>query len=207
MKLLISFNILDLDKALTVAALIEPHADLFIIGPLLIYKYGEQSVKSFRNMFPEKPLMAKAQVLERPVESVTLFASAGADWISVLAGAGAETIHTATTTAKDKGVKVVLDLADASSIGQTALEAERLGAEALTVLKPRVEDTRAPFTDNWNMIQGNTKLPIFMASHISRDNVGEVLGLNPSGIILGSAVVNADNPLEEIRYFAELLKK
>ena len=40
------------------------------------------------------------------------------------------------------------------------------------------------------MIQGNTKLPIFMASHISRDNVGEVLGLNPSGIILGSAVVN-----------------
>ena len=57
------------------------------------------------------------------------------------------------------------------------------------------------------MIQGNTKLPIFMSSHISRENVGEVLGLNPSGIILGSAVVNADNPLEEIIYFAELLKK
>ena len=145
MKLLISFNILDLEKALTVAALIEPHAEMFIIGPLLMYKYGEHSVKSFREKFPEKPLMAKAQILERPVESVTLFSKAGADWISVLAGAGAEAIHSATTTARDKGVKIILDLADASSIGQTALEAQRLGVEALTVLKPRIEDTRVPF--------------------------------------------------------------
>ena len=65
--------------------------------------------------------MAKAQILDRPAESVTLFTDAGADWISVLAGSGAETIHTATTTARDKGVKIMLDLADASSIGQNGL--------------------------------------------------------------------------------------
>ncbi len=207
MKLLISFNILDLEKALTVAAIIEPHATMFVIGQLLIYKYGEESVKKFRAMFPEKLLMVKSQILERPAESVALFSKAGANWISVLAGAGAETIHTATTIAREKNTKIILDLADSRSIGQTALEADRLGAEALSVYKPSVEDSRAPFTDNWHMIQGNTKLPIFMASPISHENVSEVLGLNPAGVIIGSAVVNAEDPLKEITYFSQLLEK
>ena len=138
MKLLISFNILDLEKALTVAAIIEPHATMFVIGQLLIYKYGEECVKRFRAMFPEKLLMVKSQILERPAESVALFSKAGANWISVLAGAGAETIHTATTIAREKGTKIILDLADSRSIGQTALEADRLGVEALAVYKPSV---------------------------------------------------------------------
>lgn len=206
MKLLISFNILDLEKALTVAVSVEPHATMFIIGPLLLYKYGEESVKRFRAQFPEKTLMVKAQILERPAESVTLFSKAGANWISVLAGAGSETIHTATTIAREKGTKIILDLADANSMGQAALEAQRLGVEALSTNKPRIDDTRTPFTDNWHMIQGNTRLPIFIASPISHENVAEVLGLNPAGIILGSAIVNAEDPLKEAMYFSKLLE-
>ena len=57
------------------------------------------------------------------------------------------------------------------------------------------------------MIQGNTKLPIFIASPISHDNVGEVLGLNPAGVIIGSAVINAEDPLKEITYYTQLLEK
>lgn len=206
MKLLISFNILDLERALAVASSVED-ASTFIIGPLLIYKYGEECVKKFRAQFPEKPLLVKAQILERPAESVALFAKAGATWVSVLAGAGNEAIHTASTIARNNNTKIILDLSDASSMGQTALDAERIGVDALMVNKPSIEDTRSPFTDQWYMIKGNTKLPIFMSSNITRETVGTVLGLEPAGVIIGSAIVNAQDPEKEMAYFSELVKE
>ena len=206
MKLLISFNMLDIEQALTTAALVEPHASMFTIGPLLIYKYGEQAVKRFREAFPKKTLIVEAQLLERPQETVTLFSKAGADWISVMAGSDKRTIHTACATARNEKTKIVIDLADASSVGQSALEAKSLGAEALSFHKPSVEEGRVPFIDRWHMVKGNTTLPIFISAHISRENVGEVLGLEPSGIIIGSSIVNANDPLAEATYFADLLK-
>jgi 3-keto-L-gulonate-6-phosphate decarboxylase len=207
MKLLISLNTGDLGRALEVAAIIEPHVSMFIIGPLLLYKYGEESVKQFRLIFPEKPLMIKAQILERPAESVALFSLAGANWISVLAGAGSETIHSATTIAREKGTKIILDLTDSCSMGQAALEAERLGVEALSVTRPTVEDARSPFTDNWHMIQGNTKLPIFIATSLTQKNIDDIISLDAEGIILGSAVITAENPLKEILAIKKLLPR
>ncbi len=206
MKLLIAFNSLDIEQALTVAALVEPHASMFTIGPLLIYKYGEQSVRRFKEAFPKKPLFVEAQILERPQETVKLFSKAGADLISVMAGAGKHTIHTASSTARNERTKIIIDLADAPSVGQSALEAKNLGAEALTFHKPSVDDGRVPFIDRWHMVKGNTSLPIYISAHISRENIGEVLGLEPSGIIIGSSIINASDPLKEATYFADLLK-
>ncbi len=207
MKLLIAFNLLDIEQALSVASLVEPYASMFTIGPLLLHKYGEQAVKRFKEAFPEKQLLVEAQLLERPQETITLFANAGADWISVMAGAGSRIIQSACTTARDQGKKVIIDLADASSIGQAALDAKRFGASALSFHKPSVDDARVPFIDRWHMVKGNTSLPIFISAHISRENIGEVLGLEPSGIIIGTSVVTADDPVSEVTYFADLLKK
>ncbi len=206
MKLLVAFNLLDLESALSIARSIEQQVDLFTVGPLLLYKHGVAAVERFKEALPEIPLVVEAQILERPQESVNLFSDAGASWISVMAGAGQKVITTACSTARNKGTKIVLDLADASSVGQSALDAQRFGAVALSFHKPSVDDSRVPFIDRWHMVKGNTELPIFVSAHISRENVGEILGLEPSGIIIGSSVVQADNPLEEIKYFSELVK-
>ena len=72
--------------------------------------------------------------------------------------------------------------------------------------KPSVDDSKVPFIDRWHMVKGNTELPIFVSAHISRENVGEILGLEPSGIIIGTSVVQADNPLKEITDLSELVK-
>ncbi len=205
MKLIVAFNLLDIESALSVARSIAKDADLFAIGPLLLYKYGVNAVERFKEAV-EVPLIAEAQVLERPQETITLFSDAGASWISVMAGAGQKVITTACTTARNSGSKIMIDLADASSVGQSALDAQRFGAEALTIHRPEIDDTRVPFEDRWEMVKGNTELPIYISAHISRNNVGDILGLNPSGIIVGTSVVQAEDPREEVAYYTSLIK-
>ena len=207
MKLLIAFNLIDLEKALEVASRVEEHVDLFTIGPLLLYKYGIKAVERFHEAFPRKSLLVEAQILERPQQAVKLFSDAGADWISVMAGAGTSIIHTACSVAQDTGRKIILDLADANSLGQAALEAQGLGVKALAFHKSREEEEGSSFLDRWDMIKGNTHLPIFISSHISRDNVGDILSLDPAGIIIGSSVVLSENPKTEVAYFAELINR
>ncbi len=207
MKLLISFNVTDLDKALSIAADVAPYADTFTIGSLLLYTYGSHAVKQFRQAFPDKELFAEAHIVDHPKETTALLSKAGATYVSVMAGAGSPIIHAASSSARNNGSKVIIDLADASSVGQSALEAQRLGAFALTFHKPTVDEDRVPFIDQWQMVKGNTNLPIYLSAHISRKNVDEILALEPSGIIIGSSIIQADKPAEEAQYFADLIKK
>lgn len=205
MKLQIAFDITDLDKALAVAEKIEPHVDIFEIGTLLLYKHGESAVKKFREKFPQKQLLADAKIIDRSKDATPIFAHAGADWITIMAGADKNVIHTGCTVARSLGKKIMLDLSDASSPGQAALEAKSLGVDALIFHKPSVEDEHVSFLDRWEMVKGNTNLPIFISAHITRENIADVLSIGASGIIIGGAVVNAADPLQELAYFTDIL--
>ncbi|MBA3751611.1 orotidine 5'-phosphate decarboxylase [Candidatus Dependentiae bacterium] len=206
MKIQISFDITDLDRALEVARLVEPQADIFEIGSLLIYKYGEHAVKRFREEFPQKTLLADAKIVDRSKDAVALFAQAGADWITVMAGISRGIIHTACTTAHSMGKKVMLDLSDSSSLGQSALEAKSLGVDALFFYKPTTPDDQVPFLDRWEMVKGNTQLPIFIGGTITRKNVSETLSLGAAGIVIGSSIIEAENIQEEMESFATTIK-
>ena len=209
MKLQVAFDIPDLPKSLEVAQAIEPHTDIFEIGMMLIYTHGKEAVIQFRERFPQKILLIDAKIIDRPKDAVTLFAQVQADWITVMAGAGRSKIHTAVNTAREMGKKIMLDLADASSPGQSALEAKSFGADALIFHKPTEKtspETEAiVLLDRWEMVRGNTSLPVFIAGNITRDNIAELLPLSPHGLIIGSAIVNASDPATEAAYFAELL--
>ena len=206
MKLLITFNLLDLERSLLVAQVIEPHVDVLTIGSPLLYKYGTHAVERFRKQFPKKTLFAEARILDRPHDTVKLFSQAGANWISVLSGAGQNTIHSASTSAAESGTKIILDLADSCSIGQDALEAQRLGVEGITFHKPTIDEEGLTFSDRWQMVKGNTNLPVYISAHTSRQNITEVLGFEPSGVIVGSSVINAEDPEKEAIYFADLIR-
>lgn len=207
MKLLIAFNLLDIERALSVARSVKEFADFFVIGPLLIYKYGVAAVERFKEAVPDIPLIVEAQLLERPQETVKLFSDAGASWITVMAGTDATIITTAGSTARQENSNILLDLADAISVGQSARDAKRFGASALSMHRSSSGDSRTTFLDQWEMVKGNTELPVFISANISRDNVGEILGLEPAGIIIGTSIIRAEDPIEEAKYFAELIKK
>lgn len=207
MKLQVSFDISDLEQALSIAEKIEEHVDIFEIGALLLYKYGESAIKAFNERFPHRTLLADAKIIDRSKDAVLIFIEAGADWITVMAGAGRTVIHTACTVAHAAGKKIMLDLADASSPGQAALEAKSLGVDALMFHKPTQDDEHLLFIERWEMVKGNTTLPIFISAHISRENISEILPLDAAGIVIGTSIVQSAEPEKEIAFYAELLGK
>jgi 3-hexulose-6-phosphate synthase len=207
MKVQISFDKPDLEKALSIAAQIAPYADIFEVGTQLIYHHGIKAVEAFKEAFPKKIIFADCKIADRGKEAVTLFAQAGADWVTVMAGTGKEVIHASCTTAENLKIKVMLDLLDASEVGQSALEAKNLGASALLFHQASDEQESLTFLDKWDMVKGNTDLPIFISAKIRRETAQEVLDVNPYGIIIGRSITDAENPAQEAQYFYELASK
>jgi 3-keto-L-gulonate-6-phosphate decarboxylase len=63
------------------------------------------------------------------------------------------------------------------------------------------------FIEKWEMVRGNTNLPIFVSAKITRSSIEPIMAINPDGIIIGSAIVDAKNPAEEAQFFYELCKR
>jgi 3-hexulose-6-phosphate synthase len=205
MKFQVSFDFIDLNKSLDIASDISEYVDIFEVGTILIYKHGVAAVEQFKNRFPQKKILADTKIADRGKEVVTLFAHAGADWMTVIAGTGKNVIHTACTTAHDLGKKIMLDLLDASSIGQSALEAKNLGIDCL-LFHQAYDEQEPSILETWDMVKGNSNLPIFVAAKIDRTSIEEFIHLLPDGIIIGRAITAAENPVHEAQYFSNLIK-
>ncbi len=207
MKLQISFDLLDLDTALKVGSDVAQYADIIEIGTILIYHYGTQAVHEFRKKFPDKIILADTKIADKGKEAVELFSEAGADWITVMAGTPSQVIHATTTIAHQANMKVLLDLIDSSSMGQSALEAKNLGVSALLFHQPYTENQSLVFLDKWDMVKGNTILPIFVSAKINRDNVDKIVALRPDAIVVGAGITDAQDSAKEAQFFAELVKR
>jgi len=194
MKLHISFDMHDLEKALAIAQQVEKYAIRLEIGSLLIYHHGITAVKAFRDAFPDKELSVDIKIVDRGEESIKIFADAGADWISVMAGTTKDIIHAACTMAHNLNKKIMLDLLDTDSYGQSALEAQSLGADALLFPTIYHEEELPVLLDKWSMVKGNTSLPVYISGKINQELINKISEIKPDAIIVGRAITNAQDP-------------
>lgn len=205
MKLQVSFDSMDLEQAIKVASKVQDYADILEIGTLLIYKYGITAVEKFREQFPEKELLADLKIIDKGADSVNL--AVKANWISVMSGTSKKAILNASKAAEGNGQKIMLDLIDSPAVGQSALEAESLGVDALLLHGSFDADDPLEFLENWDMIRGNTQLPIFVSSLITKENIETIINLNPQGLVIGKAITEAEDPAAEAKMFRNLIKK
>jgi len=203
MKIQISFDLTDLDKAIDIAKQVAPYADSLEVGSLLLYKNGIVALERFRETFPETVILADAKIVDRGKPAVELLAKAGADWITVMAGTSKNVIHSVATTAHDLGKKVMLDLLDSYSLGQSALDAQSMGVDALLLHKPHDDDDGLKFLDTWEMVKGNSSLPIYVAGKITRDMVDKIKSINPHGVVISKTITQAEDPAQEAQFFQD----
>lgn len=206
MKLQISFDLTDLKQALQIATHVAPHCDILEVGTLLIYHYGLDAIAKFKEQFHEKIILADTKIIDRGKQAAQLLAQANPDWITVMAGTSKNVIHATCTAAHEKGKKVMVDLLDAQSVGQSAMEAKNLGVDALLFHEPYDEAHSLTFLDTWDMVHGNTDLPIFISAKIDHENIDEVLRVKPAGVIIGNTITQAENPAQEAAFFYDLIK-
>jgi 3-hexulose-6-phosphate synthase len=204
MKLQISFDIPDLERALLIAQQVEPYCDHIEIGTSMLYKFGAQAVREFRRVLPHKTLLADTKIIDRSAEIIETIAQAGADWLTIMGGTHKQVLYTAARAAEKNKVQLMIDLIDASSPGQTAMDAHALGAHAILMHKPHDESDPQAMLDQWDLVRGNTDLPVFIAAGIDRTTVPSILKLKSDGIVVGSAITMANDPEAQAQYFYEL---
>jgi len=205
MKLQITYDFIDLEEALNVAKNTAPYADILEIGTILLYKEGIKAVEVFRKQFPQKEIFVDAQISDKAEEIVTLFTKAGASIISVLAGTKNKTIYKAAQTAHEKGAKIALDLMDAYSMGQSSLDAKKLGVDYILFNRSHDVEAETSIVEQWESAKDNTNLPIFISGKITRSNIETILNLKPYGVVIGTAITKSNDPEKEAEWFKSLL--
>lgn len=205
MKLQISYNLPDLNKALEVAHQTAEFADIIGIGSLLLFKEGVKAIKIFKGAFPNKEIFVEAKLIEKAPDTITMFAQAGATYISILAGATHNTLKKAVETAKIFDVSIALDLQDALSVGQASLDAKTIGVDMLIINRiPHKPEEALEIESEWHSARENTELPIFITGKIDRSNIHQIIALKPQGIMIGSAITRASSPKQEAYYIKSL---
>lgn len=207
MKLQISFDLTDIEKAIELAKEVDQHSDIFEIGMVLIYKYGINAVQQFREAFPYKKIIVDTKIVDRPKESVAIFSQLHIDMITVMAGSSKDTIQSVSAYAQDAKIKTVLDLLDTNSIGQSAMDAKMFGVDGLVIHNTQNEADSIPLVEKWEMVRGNTQLPIFIGGKLNREFLPIIHTLKPDGIIVGSAILKANDPKAEAAFFYEECQK
>lgn len=207
MKLQISYDIANLPEALAIAKQTESFADIIEVSTVLLYKEGVKAIESFKKTFKGKNLLVDAKICDSPAKSIAMFAQAGASIITVLAGAPNKTIFEATKKAHELNTKVALDLLDAYSVGQSAMDAEKLGIDIMLFSRTHEEKQIETMLERWEKIRGNTNIPIFISGKITRSNIERIIKLKPQGIVIGAAITQSKNPAQETQFFKSLIEK
>ncbi len=206
MKLLIKYNFADINNALAIAHDTKDAADIMEIGQLLLLHYGIKAVETFCKEFPDKKIYVGTKLSERPEESIELFAGVGVHYLSVLAGAYHSIIKKSCEAASKKNIQIVLDFINASSLGQSAMDAETLGASAILIHRENTLNEQADNLENdWQQVRDNTKLPIFVQGKINPENIQTILTLRPQVVIIGDAITRSKNPAQEAATIKKML--
>lgn len=206
MKLQIALDMMDAETATEIAQQVHPYCDILEIGTLLLSKYGVDIIKKIRTVAPSCTILADCKIADRGKDTAHLMFGASADWVTVLAGTTKD-VRLATINAADKNrKKVMMDLLDAASIGQSALDAEDEGIDALLFHQPFDAQNSLAILEQWDMIKGNTKLPIFLSAKINRSNIEHILPFDPYGIVVSEAIWQSTNPEAEAKFFHTVCK-
>ncbi len=68
MKLQISFDLIDLDKAIAIGEQVAQYADIIEVGTILIYHHGTLAIERFKEAFPDKTILADTKIVDRGKE-------------------------------------------------------------------------------------------------------------------------------------------
>lgn len=206
MKLFVSFNHLHLSDAISCAQLIHDSCDAFTIGPVLLLNNGIRAVETFSKRFPQKEIFCDCRISDHEDELTKIVRSAGSTWTTVVASTHPAIIKSSCSHGRSLGLKIVLDLIGNMNVGQYALDAEELGAQALLFHLLSTNSTGETLSERWDLIRNNTKLPVFIATGITKKNIKEVVRLRPDGIIVGGAITESSDPKTEVDYFLRSTK-
>jgi len=202
----IALDFLHLDKALKVAAETHSFTDIIEAGTPLIKSEGMKVIETFRKNFQAKQIFADLKIMDAGALEAKMAFDAGADMITVCAQASMETIVEAIEETRRWNRKVVIDLIGSRDWLSKTKELKHLSPDFFCIHTGLDEQMRGkkPFGGLEDFVR-EVNQPYCIAGGIKPEDIPFIMPFEPSIIIVGGYITQAENPEKAAKIIKEAI--
>ena len=189
----VALDLMHSERALTIAAeAVRGGADWIEAGTPLIKSEGVEVVRSLREEFPDKTIVADMKTIDVGGTEVEIAAKAGAGIVVVLGLSSDPTITEALLSARQYGAKVMVDLFNVPDKPARAKQLESLGVDYICVHVGVDEQMigGSPLSELATVADA-VSIPVAAAGGINSETAPEVVKAGAAIVIVGGAITKA----------------
>ncbi|WP_027410522.1 3-hexulose-6-phosphate synthase [Anoxybacteroides tepidamans] len=191
MHLQLALDRMTIDTAIEVTKEVYNEIDWIEIGTSLIKEFGIESIQAMKQEFPDKILVADMKTMDNAKYECQLCFEAGADVLTVMGAAPAITVETCLNEAAKRKKQVMIDLLNVNLERLPQLLQYEEAIFCLHFSKDQQELSAPPQQHPLLFFPALEGVRIAVAGGISIDTVETVKRMNPSIVIVGSAITKA----------------
>ncbi|MEH7454925.1 3-hexulose-6-phosphate synthase [Gottfriedia acidiceleris] len=198
MKIQLALDRLQIADAINLTRIVEESIDWVEVGTSLIKEFGMASVRELKQAFPHKTIVADMKTMDNARYEFEMAFEAGADIVTVMGVSPLVTINACMEVAARYEKKVMFDLLNTTEDQVRELLNYPDAIFCAHVSKDEQEESgaRNKRIMNSTLFTG-TSIQIAAAGGITIDSLAKLKkSLNPSVVIIGSAITKTTNPKE-----------
>jgi len=192
----LALDLLDLERALRIAAEAVPHGiDWIEAGTPLIKSEGLDAVRALREKFPDKKIVADMKTADAGRVEMEAAAKAGADYAIVLATASESTLRECVEVGRNYGLGIGVDLLGAADPERLVEQMAEWGVAFVSVHCPIDVQMRGgdPFQLLTHLAR-RTQIPLAAAGGLNSENASQAAAAGASIVVVGGAITKAEDP-------------
>ncbi|MFB3171260.1 3-hexulose-6-phosphate synthase [Neobacillus sp. 179-C4.2 HS] len=202
MKIQLALDRMEISEAIELTRKVEDSVDWIEVGTSLIKEFGMASVGEMKQAFPAKTIVADIKTIDNARYEFEMCFEAGADVATVMGVSPLVTIEACMEVAGRYNKTVMIDLLNTTEHQKRDLMKYKNAVFCEHVSKDQQEELGA---SNHGVVDKNLYGPdmtIAAAGGITLDSLDSLRKtLNPSIVIIGSAITKAENPAEAAAKF------
>lgn len=175
------------------------HVDIIECGTILIIAEGTRAIREIRALYPTKTILADVRIAEAGSIIARQCFSAGADWVSCVAGASLTTIEQVVAVAREHGGQVQVELADEWFDLDRARRWRELGVDHVIVKRSRDREAAGDLSWHADDIARVRQLAelgftVTVTGGIKANELGVFAGAPVGVVIAGRTIMKAEDP-------------
>jgi 3-hexulose-6-phosphate synthase len=202
MKIQLALDRMEINEAIELTRKVADSIDWIEVGTSLIKEFGMTSVRKMKQAFPAKTIVADIKTIDNARYEFEMCFKAGADVSTVMGVSPLVTIEACMEVANRYNKIVMIDLLNTTEQQKRELMKYKDAVFCEHVSKDQQEELGA---SNHGTVEENLYGPgmiIAAAGGITLDSLDLLRStLNPSIVIIGSAITKAENPAEAAAKF------
>lgn len=200
MKLQFAMDIFDLSEAKKKLGQIYDLIDIVEIGTPMLLRFGLQAVREIKKEFPEKEVLADAKIMDGAKCEADWCYEAGADIVTVMALANEGTFRGAVQSAGEWNRRLLADMMNVSNLEERAAHLLEAGFDYICIHNATdVLDMDRTVRETKRAAKAVPVGHLAIAGGINPDTIGQLRQFVPEILVVGNAIVHADDPRKMIK--------